>query len=330
MEHHLQKYKFYKKKNMSIVLAPFSGGQPLSGVELGPDYLLKQGLQQDMEKLGWNTTLERVFDGKIVEARKANEKNDSIGHIKRPKLTSECTEKIYNSVRKVAEQGRFPLTVGGDHSIAVGTVAGVLSVYPDTGVIWVDAHADINTMSDTVSGNLHGCPLSILLGLDRENIPECFSWVPQLLKPHKIAYIGLRDVEEAEKKILHDLNIAAFSMHHVDRYGIDKVVRMAIDAVAPKGTEPVMVSYDVDTIDPLYVPATGTPVRGGLSLREGLFLCERIAECGRLVALDVVECNPLLAATEAHVKDTISFGCAIARCMMGETLLYTPRKKAKL
>ncbi|KAG5466177.1 hypothetical protein GH5_00918 [Leishmania sp. Ghana 2012 LV757] len=327
---HLQQYKLYKEKKMSIVLAPFSGGQPHSGVELGPDYLLKHGLQQDMEKLGWKTTLERVFDGKAVEARKAKEKDDVIGRIKHPRLTSEFTQKIYKCVRRVAEQGRFPLTIGGDHSIAVGTVAGVLSVYPDAGVIWVDAHADINTMSGTVSGNLHGCPLSILMGLDRDNIPQCFSWVPQVLKPHKIAYIGLRDVDEAEKKILHDLNIAAFSMHHVDRYGIEKVVGMAIDAISPKGTEPLMVSYDVDTIDPLYVPATGTPVRGGLSFREGLFLCERVAESGRLVALDVVECNPLLATTETHMSDTISFGCAIARCMMGETLLYNPRKTAKL
>ncbi|KAG5492560.1 hypothetical protein JKF63_01138 [Porcisia hertigi] len=327
---HLQQYKFYKEKKMSIVLAPFPGGQPHSGVELGPEYLLKNGLQRDMEKLGWKATVKQVFDPKDVATRKANDKSDVLGHIKSPRLTAECTEKIYRCVRNVAAQGRFPLTVGGDHSIAIGTVSGVLSVHPDAGVLWVDAHADINTISGTVSGNLHGCPLSILMGLDRANIPECFSWVPHLLKPHKLAYIGLRDVDEAEKKILRDLNITAFSMHHVDRYGMEKVISMAIDAISPKGTEPVMVSYDVDAIDPLYVPATGTPVRGGLSFREALFLCERVAESGRLVALDVVECNPLLASSESHINDTISLGCSIARCMMGETLLHAPLKSAKL
>ncbi|KPI86183.1 arginase [Leptomonas seymouri] len=329
MSYHLQAYKYYKEKKMGIILAPFSGGQPKSGVELGPDYLIKHGIQTDMEKLGWKTTIEKPLDGKAVEARKAREKDDHIGHIQRPRLTGECTRTLYECVRRVAEEGRFPLTLGGDHSIAIGTVAGVLTAYPNAGLIWVDAHADINTMSGTISGNLHGCPLSILMGLDRANIPECFAWVPPVLKPHKIAYIGLREVDEAEKKILHDLNIAAFSMHHVDRYGMERVVRMAIDAVSPLGTEPVMVSYDVDAIDPLYVPATGTPVRGGLSFREALYLCERIAESGRLVALDVVECNPLLAASDAHMNDTISVGCAVARCMMGETLLY-PAKSSRL
>ncbi|KAK7196869.1 arginase [Novymonas esmeraldas] len=323
-------YNFYKEKKMGIVLAPFSGGQPCSGVELGPDYLLKQGLQQDMEKLGWKTTIEKALDGKAVEARKAREKDDAIAHIKRPRLTAECTEKIYKTVRKVAEEGRFPLTIGGDHSIAIGTVAGVLSAYPDAGVIWVDAHADINTMSSTITGNLHGCPLSLVMGLDRGNVPDCFAWVPEVLKPSRIAYIGLRDVDEAEKKILHDLKIAAFSMHHVDRYGIDKVLRMAMDAVSPKGTEPVMVSYDVDAIDPFFVAATGTPVRGGLSFREALCLCECVAQSGRLVALDVVECNPLLATTDAHMTDTIAMGCAVARCMMGDSLLYAPRKSSKM
>lgn len=327
---HQQVYKFYPEKKMGIVIAPFSGGQPRSGVELGPDYLLQYGLRQDMEKLGWHTTLEKALDGKAVEARKAREQNDVIRHLKRPKLTADCTQEIYKCVRKVAEQGRFPLTLGGDHSIAIGTVAGVLSVHPDAGVIWVDAHADINTMSSTVTGNLHGCPLSLVMGLDRANIPDCFSWVPQVLKPEKLAYIGLRELDEAEKQILHDLSITAFSMFHVDRYGMDKVIQMAVDAVTPLGTEPIMVSYDVDAIDPLFVPATGTPVRGGLSFREALFLCERVAETGRLVALDVVECNPLLATTDANVTDTVSVGCAVARCMMGDTLLYPPRKNAKL
>lgn len=110
-------------------------------------------------------------------------------------------------------------------------------------------------------------------------------------------------------------------MYHVDRYGLNKVIEMALERIGPNGDEPIMVSYDVDAIDPLYVPATGTPVRGGLTLREGLFLVERIAETGRLVALDVVECNPELASQDGHVVDTITTGCSIARCALGETLL---------
>lgn len=326
MSHHLQKYEYYKKKKMGIILAPFSGGQPKDGVEEGPLYLMKAGLQGDMEKLGWRTTVEEPFDMAQIMARKAAEMHDTIGKVQRPRLTGDVTKLLFERVQKVAKEGRFPLTLGGDHSVAIGTVAGVLSAYPDAGVIWVDAHADINTMTGTLSGNLHGCPVSILMGLEKQHIPSSFDWVPHLLKPHKIAYIGLREVDEAEKAILHDLHIAAFSMHHIDRYGMNTVIKMAMEAVSPRGTEPIMVSYDVDAIDPLYVPATGTPVRGGLSFREALFLAERVAETGRLVALDIVECNPKLGRTDDHVTDTISAGCAIARCCMGETLLHPPSR----
>lgn len=225
----------------------------------------------------------------------------------------------------MVQANRFPLTLGGDHSIAIGTVSAVLDKYPDAGLLWIDAHADINTIESTPSGNLHGCPVSFLMGLNKDvpHCPESLKWVPGNLSPKKIAYIGLRDVDAGEKKILKDLGIAAFSMYHVDKYGINAVIEMAMKAVHPEtnGEGPIMCSYDVDGVDPLYIPATGTPVRGGLTLREGLFLVERLAESGNLIALDVVECNPDLAIHDIHVSNTISAGCAIARCALGETLL---------
>ncbi|KAH3902257.1 probable Arginase [Saccharomycodes ludwigii] len=317
--------KHNDKRSAGIITAPFSGGQAKSGVENGPKYLLKHGLQQQLDDLGWETSIEEPLKNTDFEERKlASTKASSNGKVKRADLVGEATKLVYESCKKVSnDENKFQITLGGDHSIAIGSIHAVLEKYPDAGILWIDAHADINTPSTTDSGNLHGCPVSFLLGLDRENCPEELKWVkPGILKPNKIAYIGLRDVDDGERKILRDLNISCFSMHHVDRFGINKVVEMALDKVTGGEKDcPVMVSYDVDGIDPLFVPATGTPVRGGLTLREGLFICERVAESGNLVALDVVECNPELASHDLHVVDTISAGCAIVRCTLGETLL---------
>lgn len=317
------RFDYYKDRKVSIVLAPFSGGQGKPGVENGPKYLLKHGIESDLAELDWKVSVENPLNNEVIVKRMLEDTvKDSYGRIKRPNLVGEATELIYKSVKKSLDEGKFPLTLGGDHSIAIGTVSAVVEKFPDVGLLWIDAHADINTMESTSSGNLHGCPVSFLLGLHKgKDCPDALKWVPGNLKPEKIAYIGLRDVDAAEKKILKDLGIKAFSMYHVDRFGINAVIEMALKAVNPDGNSPVMCSYDVDAVDPLYVPATGTPVRGGLTLREALYLPERLAETGKLVALDVVECNPDLAVHDLHVVDTISAGCAIARCALGETLI---------
>ncbi|CAR28726.1 ZYRO0F10604p [Zygosaccharomyces rouxii] len=297
---------------LSIVLAPFSGGQPRKGVDLGPKFMLKQGLPTHLKDLGYQVEINEPLAG-LPEA----EEDDKFGHIKNPTSVGDATKLIYQNNLNVLDKGSFPLTLGGDHSIAIGTVSAVLEKHPDAGLLWIDAHADINTLESTVSGNLHGCPVSFLMGLN-ENVPESLQWVPKRLRPNKIAYIGLRDVDAGEKEIIRKLGISAYSMYHIDRYGMNKVIEMALEAI---GSGPIILSYDVDAIDPQYVPATGTPVRGGLTLREALFLPERLAETKRLVAMDVVEVNPRLASNDVHVVDTISAGCAVARCALGETLL---------
>ncbi|KOG96204.1 arginase [Saccharomyces eubayanus] len=327
-------YNYYKNRELSIISAPFSGGQGKFGVEKGPRYMLKHGLQSSLEELGWSTELEAALDEAEFVTKLKKEKESSTGgssvldggvKAKRADVVGEATEMVYKSVSKVVQAGRFPVTLGGDHSVAMGTVSAVLDKFPEAGVLWIDAHADINTIETTDSGNLHGCPVSFLMGLNQDipGCPESLKWVPGNLSPKKIAFIGLRDIDAGEKKILKDLGISAFSMYHVDKYGINAVVEMAMKAIHPEtnGEGPIMCSYDVDGVDPLYIPATGTPVRGGLTLREGLFVVERLAETGNLVALDVVECNPDLAIHDIHVSNTISAGCAIARCALGETLL---------
>jgi arginase len=312
-------YKYYPTKKATIITAPFSGGQPKGGVELGPEYILKAGFQKQIESLGWATDIVHPLQGTDYERMKSNEK-DSFG-VKNTKIVNDSCQKIHESVKESLKDHKLPITIGGDHSIGTATISASLVNNPETCIIWVDAHADINTPKTTDLGNLHGCPVSFVMGIDRESYPPEYSWVPQLLKANKLVYIGLRDVDDAEKEILRKYNIPAFSMYHVDKYGIGKVVEMALDKVNPNRDCPIHLSYDVDAIDPSFVPATGTRVEGGLSLREGLFVAEEIAQTGLLCSLDIVETNPMLAETEEHVLDTVSAACAIGRCALGQTLL---------
>lgn len=280
---------------------------------------MKSGFAKQIASLGWDVEIEHPLDNTGFEDKKSNDK-DSFG-VKNTQIVSECNKKIYESVYSNLQQKRLPITIGGDHSIGTGTLLGALTNNPDTCVLWIDAHADINSPKTTDSGNLHGCPVSFLMGIDKDSYPPEFNWIPTVLKPSKIAYIGLRDVDEGEKKILKDNNIPAFSMYHIDKYGIGKVIEMALDKVNPNRDLPIHLSYDVDAIDPSFVPATGTRVEGGLTLREGLFIAEEIAVTGLLNSIDIVETNPSLGETNDHILDTVSAACAIGRCAMGQTLL---------
>lgn len=317
---HAVDYKFHPAKKASIIEAPFSGGQGKSGVELGPEYILNAGFQSQLEKLGWDTDVVKPLDGSDYESKKSDVR-DAHG-VKNTEIVSECCKRIHDSVYQTLQNGRLPVTIGGDHSIGTGTVLAALKHNPETCVLWIDAHADINTPAGTELGNLHGCPLLFVVEqIDLSSFPAQFLWVPQNLKKDRLAYIGLRDADEFEKQVIRDLKIPAFSMYHVDKYGIGKVVEMALDAINPDRSRPVHLSYDVDAIDPSFVPATGTRVEGGLLLREGLFIAEEVAMLGLLQLLDIVEANPLLGESEEHILDTVGAACAIGRCAMGQTLL---------
>ncbi|RIB22718.1 arginase [Gigaspora rosea] len=311
-------YKYIKDKTVGIVGCPFSGGQPKEGVDEGPIKMIEYGLIDQIVEMGWSVE----FDGhhKFNELRPAEDPN--IGKLKKPRYVSRVTKAVAESVESHLKKGHLALTLGGDHSLALGTVSGTFAAYPDACLIWIDAHADINTPESTDSGNLHGCPVSFLLAVDgliNEKIPE-FSWLKPRLRPDRLVYIGLRDVDPPEKEILKKYGIKAFSMYHVDKYGIGKVVEMALDAVNPDRDRPIHLSFDVDGLDPTVAPSTGTPVRGGLTFREGHYICEAINETGLLVSVDIMEVNPTLE-DEVSVFETVTVGCSLVRCCLGETLL---------
>ncbi|KAH9079157.1 arginase [Lactarius deliciosus] len=307
-----EKLKFIAEpKTVSIVGCPFR-----IGVDKGPIHLVNAGLVEQLKDLGWVVE----FDGHHQFEDISAAVDPPTGKLRNPRLVSNVTEAVGRVVAGHASKGSLPLTLGGDHSLAMGTIAGTLSKYPDACVIWIDAHADINTPETTDSGNIHGMPLAFLtsvsgstsLGGFASSQPIPFSWLDSVhLPPSNLA---------GEKAIIREHNIAAFSMHEVDRYGIGKVVEMALDRVNPDRSKPIHLSFDVDALDPSVAPSTGTPVRGGLTFREGHYICERLYETGLLVAVDLMEVNPSLKE-EADAQQTVAVGCSLVRAALGETLL---------
>ncbi|GAA5852263.1 hypothetical protein JCM3766R1_004919 [Sporobolomyces carnicolor] len=313
-------YKYLRQPyTAGIVGCPFSGGQPKAGVDAGPLQLIESGLVEDIEGLGWKVDFQGA--DKLTQSIHSNGAEDpDIGVLKKPRLVSKVCKEVSERVYEHAKKGELTVTLGGDHSLAMGTVSGTFRAFPEAALIWVDAHADINTPLTTPSGNLHGCPVSFLMGLpgtSKEEIPE-FGWIEPVLKSERLVYIGLRDIDEGERKILKENNIKCFSMHHVDKWGIGKVVEMALEYVGKD--RPIHLSFDIDALDPTVAPSTGTAVRGGLSFREGHYICEAIAETGRLVSLDVMEINPSLGAVQS-VQQTVDVGRSLVRSALGETLL---------
>ncbi|KAF2197066.1 Ureohydrolase [Delitschia confertaspora ATCC 74209] len=315
--------KFLPTRNeLGVVAVGFSGGQPKPGVDAAPMALIEAGLIQQLEQdLEFNVE----FDGKMHTYGELVPADDPpYRNMKGPKFASAVTKRVSEQVYNLSKSGKMVLTLGGDHSIAIGTISGTAKATRERlgrelAVIWVDAHADINTPETSDSGNIHGMPVSFLTRLATDENEEYFGWLKEehKLSTNKLVYIGLRDVDKGEKKILRDHGIKAFSMHDIDRHGIGKVMDMALGWIGRD--TPIHLSFDIDALDPMWAPSTGTAVRGGLTLREGDFIAECVAETGSLIALDLVEVNPSL--DEVGAQDTVRSGCSIVRCALGDTLL---------
>lgn len=297
----------FLKPVVGVVGAPMSLGQPLSGTELAPAALREANLQETVEAIGWK--YQDYGDVKIPYPDLAE--GDTIPKTRTSMAVGEGCKAISDKVAEVRKNGHFALTLGGDHSIAVGTVSGALRANSQTRVIWVDAHADINTPHVSPSGNLHGMPLAFLMHLcDPTSVPG-YDWLKDVprLDPRNVVYIGLRDIDETEKQLIRENNVRAYTMHDVDKYGIGKVMEMTLDYlhlnVSDDGREgsrttPIHISFDIDSVDPTYAPATGTAVPGGLSYREAHYLVEEVAATRLLTGLDMVEVNPQLLTYAPH------------------------------
>ncbi|KAK2737296.1 Arginase, catabolizes arginine to ornithine and urea [Myotisia sp. PD_48] len=311
-----------KPNELGVVAVGFSGGQCKPGVDAAPSALIESGLLDQLrDDLGYDIK----HDGKVHDYEEFMPTEDpDYRKMLKPRSVSAVNRRLSEQVYEHARDGRLVLTLGGDHSIAIGTISGTAKAIRERlgremAVIWVDAHADINIPEDSDSGNIHGMPLSFLTGLATEEREDIFGWLKEehLISTRRLVYIGLRDVDRAEKNTLRKHGIKAFSMHDIDRHGIGRVVEMALAHIG--NDTPIHLSFDVDALDPQWAPSTGTPVRGGLTLREGDFIAECVHQTGNLIAMDLVEVNPSLETMGA--SETIRAGCSLVRSALGDTLL---------
>lgn len=274
--------------NIGLVGIPFYRGQPQPGVAQAPQKLREFGIISKLETMGYDV---EDFGDVQFEQMKVDPPHNNV---KYPRTVGAASKKIADKVSNIISQDKVALTLGGDHSMTIGTLFGHAQVKPDLKVVWVDAHADINPPLASMSGNIHGMVLSFLTHELRDFVPKVpgLEWVKPIIHAKDIAYIGLRDIDAAERYIIEKLGIACYTTHEIDKHGIDYVMEHAIESVNPGLKCPMHVSYDIDALDPAVSPATGTPVPGGLSIREGMYVAEELALTGKVSAIDLVEVNP--------------------------------------
>jgi arginase len=224
----------------------------------------------------------------------------------KPQILSVCTE-LAVRVKELMDEGAFPLVLGGDHSIAMGTVSGVAAHYRDRGeemgLIWFDAHGDMNIPGVSPSGNIHGMPLAHLLGRGDPDLAGILGFSPKL-NPDKVVLIGIRDIDAGERRIIHESGIHVFTMRDIDEHGMAKVARKAMDIVT-NGTAGFHVSFDVDGCDPTVIPGSGTLVPGGVRYREAHLLLEYCADSRKLTSMEVVELNPFMDQGNISAERTL-------------------------
>jgi arginase len=276
---------------VDIIGFPMDLGADRRGVDMGPSALRIANIKQRLENLGYS--VEDLGDLFI--------RNQELQTIKNPKLKylSEIVrtcELLAKRVEKSLEQNHFPLCIGGDHSMAIGTLAGVASYCKkkkyEPGLIWIDAHADMNTEETTPSGNIHGMSVAASLGLGNKLLTNIHGFSPKI-KPENVTFIAIRSLDNEERETIKRLGLKVYTMTDIDRKGINFIINKILKDYKSR-VQHIHVSFDVDSIDPSEAPGVGTPVNGGLSYREAHLLMETIAECGCMSSLEVAEVNPIL------------------------------------
>ena len=253
---------------------------------MGPSAIRYAGLDARIRELGRGCLDWGNVEAAVAEA--VPEEDERARYL--PEIKRTC-ERIAQRVAHAARDEYVPLVLGGDHSVALGTLSGLAGVHGRGGVLWIDAHGDVNTPATSPSGNVHGMVLAAALGRGGE-LFESAAWTLPALDPDRVALIGVRSLDEGERRLLRELGVKVFTMSDVDRLGVERAVRESLAHVAGPGY--VHVSLDMDVVDPDVAPGVGTPVRGGLSYREAHLAMELISESGLVRSLEVVEVNPIL------------------------------------
>jgi arginase len=278
-----------------VIGVPMDLGADRRGVDIGASAIRYAGLNDQLRRLGYS-----VNDrGNIVVPQPESQ---PIGdpHVKYLEPIVHVSEDLANAVTAALQDGEFPLVLGGDHSIALGSITGVARVHRDIGVIWVDAHGDFNTHETTPSGNIHGMVLGALAGLGHPSLTGIGGWSPKI-HTRSIVIVGARDLDPREQELLREHKIHVFTMTDIDQRGMSEVVEQAVE-IASQASHGFHLSLDMDSLDPREAPGVGTPVRGGLTYREAHLAMEVIAASGRMVSMDAVEVNPILDRENATAQ----------------------------
>ncbi|GCE47768.1 arginase [Thermosporothrix hazakensis] len=293
-----------------VIGAPMDLGADRRGVDIGPSAIRYAALNEQLRRLGYS-----VHD--IGNIHIPQPESRPVGHPKLKYLEPivQASEELADTVEQALQDGEFPLILGGDHSIALGSISGVASVHKNLGVIWVDAHADFNTEETTPSGNIHGMILAALSGLGNHKLTHIKGWAPKI-KPENIVIVGARDLDNEEKALLRQHHVSVFTMSDIDHYGIFEVSKRAVE-IAGRNGRPIHLSFDMDSIDPREAPGVGTPVRGGLSYREAHTAMEVLADSRQIVSMDIVEVNSILD----HENSTARLAVELILSALGKKIL---------
>ncbi|HTV56341.1 MAG TPA: arginase [Terriglobia bacterium] len=297
-----------------ILGVPLDLGQERRGVDMGPSAVRAAGLNVAIKALGHEVEDTGNLHARIPEEQHFGEK--------RAKYLTEIAETCRDVAQRVCrslEEGRFPLLLGGDHSIAIGTAAGVSKFYRDherdVGLVWIDAHGDMNTPETSPSGNIHGMPFAATLGLGPDLLTRIYDYAPKL-RPDRCVLIGVRDLDTREGRTIKKSGVHVFTMRDIDEQGMRGVMHRSLD-LASRETAGFIVSFDMDVMDPSEAPGVGTPVPGGLTFREAHLALEMIADSGTMLALELVEVNPIIDI----MNKTAILGVGLISSALGKKIL---------
>ena len=274
-----------------VMGVPMDLGSGRRGVDMGPSAIRIAGLEDRLRELGHTVVDEGDLDIKNIEELK-------VGDVRARYLAeiTRASRQVAAKVTRIVQRGEFPLVLGGDHSISAGTVAGIAGAAraagKKVGLLWIDAHGDINTPETSPSGNIHGMPVAALLGEGPTELTSIGGEGPKV-DPANVALVGIRSLDDGEKARLKRFGVQVHTMSDVDRHGIHRIMKKALARVTA-GTDYVHVSFDLDAVDPTVAPGVGTPVKGGLDYREAHLIMEQLHDSGVMTSLELVEVNPIL------------------------------------
>jgi arginase len=301
-------------RKVQLIGFPMDLGADRRGVDMGPSALRIAGIREKLENLGYEVSDSGDINIQIMERQKITD--TKLKYLNEILKTSRI---LAQRVEKSLEENYFPLCIGGDHSMALGSIAGVSSYCAknnlELGVIWIDAHADMNTNETTPSGNIHGMSLAASLGVGHDKLINFYGLMPKL-KPENTALIGIRSIDPLERELIKKLDLTVYTMSDIDKLGIHRVISRVLKQFQEK-MDHIHISFDLDSVDPAVSPGVGTPVPGGLSYRETHLLMESIAECGCMSSLEVSEINPIL---DDKNKSAI-FAADVIASSMGQRIL---------